>query len=106
MPDDDHPASAEPTESQSQQQAAVTTAPTGHDPYAAWRNRNYVLFISGFFVSVIAAQMQAVAARYEVFQKTGSELSLGWTGLALAVPMLLLTLPAVILPIPRAADAS
>lgn len=38
--------------------------------------------------------MQVVAARYEIYQKTESSLSLGWVGLALALPMLVLTLPA------------
>lgn len=71
----------------------MTPSPT-HDPYAAFRIRDYRMFVIGFFVSVIAGQMQTVTALYEIYQKNHSTLSLGWVGLALAVPMLLLALPA------------
>lgn len=70
------------------------TPASPHDPYAALRERKFLLFIFGFFISVIGSQMQAVAARYEIYQKTHADLSLGWVGLALAIPMLVLTLPA------------
>lgn len=88
-PDDQRPASASPSELQLR-----SSASTAHDPYAAFRLRDYRLFIVSFFVSIIGSQVMGVTALYEVYKKTGSPLSLGWVGLALAVPMLLLSLPA------------
>jgi MFS family permease len=91
-PDIDRPASAAPTEQQLEHETPGGI--TARDPYAALRHRGFVLFACGFFISVIGSQMQVVAARYELYHTTGSEMSLGWMGLALAIPMLLLTLPA------------
>lgn len=64
------------------------------DPYAAFRVRDYRFFVAGLFLSVLGSQIQFMTVTYEVFQRTRSELSLGWVGLALAVPILLLALPA------------
>lgn len=72
--------------------SVTDTAP--HDPYAAFRIGDFRSFVIGFFLSVIAGQVQTAAALYEIYQKTKSELSLGWVALALAIPMLLLALPA------------
>ncbi len=93
-PDEERAASAAPTESLLEQELPGGHEAAGHDPYASLRFSDYRLFVIGFFVSVIGGQMEGVAARYEIFHKTDSAMSLGWVGLALAVPMLLLTLPA------------
>jgi len=66
----------------------------GHDPYAAFRLRNYRLYAAAFGISVIGGQMQNAAVGWETYKRTGSALSLGWLGLAMATPVLLLALPA------------
>jgi MFS family permease len=91
-PDIERAASAAPTEHELEYE--TPGAPAARDPYAALRHRGFVFFACGFFISVIGAQMETVAARYELYQTTHEEMSLGWLGLALAIPMLLLTLPA------------
>jgi MFS family permease len=65
-----------------------------HDPYAAWRHRNYRLFISGAFLTIIGRQMLTVAVSWEVYEMTGSATALGLIGLLYAIPLLVLALPA------------
>lgn len=65
-----------------------------HDPYLALRRPDYQLFASGLFIATIGGQMLIFTALYEVYLLSNSARSLAWVGLALAVPMLLLTLPA------------
>lgn len=95
-PDLERPASVAPTEGQSHGDSAdeYAAADGPHDPYAALRLRDYRLYSLGWFVSTIGHQIQSVAVGYEVFQRTGSELSLGWVGLAQALPVMVLALPA------------
>lgn len=93
-PDVERPASASPTESQLESELPGGRDTGGHDPYAALRFRDYRFYVSSFFLSVIAGQMQIVAVGWEIYQKTGSKMNLGWMGLALALPVLLLSLPA------------
>jgi len=63
-----------------------------HDPYAALRERDFRLFLSGNFLWVLGFKMQTVAVGYEVFQRTGSALALGLVGLVQIVPVLALAL--------------
>ena len=65
-----------------------------HDPYAALRHREYRLLAGGFFLSVIGGQCQTAAAGWELYQRTGSKLALGYLGAALAIPVIGLALPA------------
>lgn len=65
-----------------------------YDPYAAFRVRGYRLYVSGWLVSVMGAQIQGVAVGWEVYQRTGRALALGLVGLAQALPMIALALPA------------
>lgn len=65
-----------------------------HDPYAAFRFSAYRNYWIGGFVSVIGRQMVAVAIGYEIFQRTHSATALGLVGLAGALPVILLSLPA------------
>ncbi|MSS73124.1 MAG: MFS transporter [Candidatus Latescibacteria bacterium] len=65
-----------------------------HDPYAAFRVRGYRLYVVGWLVSVMGAQIQGVAVGWEVYQRTGKALALGLVGLAQALPMIALALPA------------
>jgi MFS family permease len=65
-----------------------------HDPYAALRLRDYRLLLLGGVLSSIGAEIQAAAVGWEVYERTESAASLGFTGLALFLPILLLALPA------------
>lgn len=94
LPNVERPASAMPTEAELEQQSPVGIQAAEHDPYAALRFRDYWLFSIGWMVAVIGQQIQSVAIGYEIYKRTGSALSLGWVGAALAGPTLLLALPA------------
>lgn len=65
-----------------------------HDAYAALRSPNYRAFALGFFTSATGLQMLATGIAWEVFEITNSAMALGLTGLARAIPVLLLALPA------------
>ena len=108
-PDIERPASSAPTEAQLEAEspgghdagaaagaaAGVATADTArHDPYAALRLRDYRMWSLGWIVSVVGRQIQDVAVGYELYQRTKSPLALGWIGLAQALPLILLALPA------------
>ncbi|MCG3123592.1 MAG: Enterobactin exporter EntS [Phycisphaerales bacterium] len=65
-----------------------------HDPYAALRNRNYQRYAIGFFSGATGLQALGTAIGWEIYDRTGDALSLGLTGLARALPVVLLALPA------------
>lgn len=65
-----------------------------HDPYAAARIPQYRWFAGGFACSSIGLQMLAMAVGWEVYERTNDEFLLGYTGLARALPVMLLALPA------------
>ena len=77
---------------------AVTSpsAPPGapHDPYAALRHASFRWFFVGGLVSALGSQVRTVAVGWDVYARTGSALALGTVGLALALPVILLALPA------------
>ena len=52
------------------------------DPYAALRERDFRLFLSGNFLWVLGFKMQSVAVGYEIFRRTEWPLALGsdWPG--------------------------
>jgi len=68
----------------------------GHrDPYAALRVPAFRRYSVAFILSVIAGQVQTAAVGWEIYDRSGSSaLDLGWLGLVLAIPMLILSLPA------------
>lgn len=75
--------------------------PAKHDPYAALRLPNYRLFAGGFVTSAIGLQMMGIALAWEIFARTSAEfgvkeaaLALGYIGLARALPVVLMALPA------------
>src|SRR5688572_3862680 len=68
--------------------------PPAPDPYAAFRFFSYRNYWIGGFISVIGRQMVAMAVGYEIFQRTHSKMALGLVGLAGALPVILLSLPA------------
>jgi MFS family permease len=65
-----------------------------HDPFAALRVRNYVLFVIGWLPASTGLQMQATALAWEVYERTHDPLALGIIGLCRALPTILLALPA------------
>jgi MFS family permease len=71
-----------------------TERATERDPYAALRSRDYRLFLGGRFLSVIGAQMLAVAIGWELYERTHSAMALGFVGLVQVAPIYFLVLPA------------
>jgi MFS family permease len=64
------------------------------DPISALRHGGFLLFLVGSLLSNTGNQMRTVAVGWEVYHRTREPLSLGVIGLVLAVPVLLLALPA------------
>jgi MFS family permease len=81
----DRPASAAPTDSELREK---------HDPYAAFRFTNFRFYIAGNFISVVGRQMLNVAVGWEVYRRTNSATALGLVGLVVALPVILLAIPA------------
>jgi MFS family permease len=73
---------------------SAAAPPPGRDPYSAFRVRGYQLYAGGNFVAVIGRQMLGVAVAYEVYRRTESATALGLIGLAGALPIIFLALPA------------
>jgi MFS family permease len=65
-----------------------------HDAYAALRHPGYRCLLSGAVLSGLGAEVQAVAVSWELYDRTGSALTLAYAGLAQFLPVLLLALPA------------
>lgn len=64
------------------------------DAYAVFRVGGYRRYALGYFISVIGRQMLSVAVGYELYQRTRSATALGLVGLAGALPVILMALPA------------
>src|SRR5262252_4484207 len=65
-----------------------------HDPYAAFRFGDFSLFTIGNLLSITGRLMLAVAVEWEIYARTHSATALGLVGLAIAVPVVTLSLPA------------
>ncbi|MEH1812715.1 MAG: MFS transporter [Nostoc sp.] len=63
-----------------------------HDPFAAFKFRDYRLFTIGRVVLFVGSQMQTVAIGWELYERTNSAIALGGVGLAQVLPMIILTL--------------
>lgn len=63
-----------------------------HDPFAAFRFRNYRLFTIGRLLLYLGYQMQSVAVGWELYDRTGSAMVLGGVGLVQVIPIMALTL--------------
>jgi len=74
--------------------ASSGTPPAGYGPYAPFRIRDFRLFMVMVLVSSLAQQAQGVAIGWDVYERTGSALALGWIGLVQFVPVLVFFLPA------------
>ena len=70
------------------------SARPAHDPYAAFRVPYYRAYIIGWFIAMLGTRIQSVAIGWEMYQRTGEALSLGYVGLAQALPTMLLAIPA------------
>lgn len=69
-------------------------APAKHDAYAAFRHRSYVILAIGWMIAAIGHAAQSTAIGWEIFDRTGSKLALGYIAGVQAIPLLLLALPA------------
>src|SRR6266508_3260655 len=65
-----------------------------HDPYAAFRFREFSLFTAGNLLSITGRLMLAVAVEWELYARTHSATALGLVGLVIAVPVVTVSLPA------------
>lgn len=88
-PDENRPEAAAPAAT------LVDYAPTPpHDPYAAFRIRNYRLYATGNICSLIGSQMMGIAISWELVSLTNSALVLGLVGLVQVIPIVGMALPA------------
>jgi MFS family permease len=71
----------------------MTTAEP-HDSRAAFRFRDFRLFLGLSVITVIAEQMLGVAIGWELYERTDSAFALGLVGLVQVIPVVLLALPA------------
>jgi len=74
--------------------APIELEPRAHDPYAAFRFKDFSLFTAGNLLSITGRLMLAVAVEWEVYARTHSATALGLVGLVIAVPVVTLSLPA------------
>ena len=74
--------------------AAETPPADPQDHYAVFRIRDFRLYLTGRLVAVLGQQMLTVAVGWELYERTGSALALGFVGLSEMIAMVLLTLPA------------
>jgi MFS family permease len=65
-----------------------------HDPYAAFRFRDYRLLTATVFLSSLLITTQAVAIGWDIYERTGSAMALGIVGLIQFAPVAALFLPA------------
>jgi MFS family permease len=65
-----------------------------HDPYAAFRFRNFRRYVTGNFLSILGLQMQTAAVAKELYDRTGEPYSLALIGLVQVLPVLGLALVA------------
>ncbi|MEX2187148.1 MAG: MFS transporter [Pirellulales bacterium] len=69
-----------------------TAASIKHDAYGALRIPAFRRYVSGNVLSLIGMQMQTTAVGWEVYELTGSAMSLAMVGLAQVVPVMALSL--------------
>ena len=69
-------------------------SPSLHDPYAPFRHRDYRFFIVMVLIASLAQQSLGVAVGWDIYERTGSAMALGWVGLVQFIPVLAFFLPA------------
>jgi MFS family permease len=65
-----------------------------HDPYAAFRFSAFRFYTAGNLISVIGRLMLMVSIEWEIYARTHSATALGLVGLVIALPVVVLSLPA------------
>jgi MFS family permease len=65
-----------------------------HDPLAPLRSRDYRLLSAFILATGLIEKSQGVAIGWDLYERTGSPLALGWVGLAQFLPVILFFLPA------------
>lgn len=65
-----------------------------HDPYAPWREPAFARYMIGKTCALIGQSMVVTAIGWELYERTHDALALGWVGLVLFVPVVVLSLPA------------
>lgn len=99
MPDHEPHATPPPYEAARSQRATTAEgtlerpAPK-HDPYAAFRHAGFSFYTTGNLISVVGRLMFIVAVEWEMYARTHSATALGLVGLVIALPVVLLSLPA------------
>ena len=63
------------------------------DPYAAFRHRDYRLYVVGNLVANFGQQMLTIAVGWELYERTHSPMMLGYVGLVQVLPVIALFLP-------------
>jgi MFS family permease len=99
MPDDRKPHAPLPPYEAARAQRPTTAEgtlerATKHDPYAAFRYAGFSFYTTGNLISVIGRLMFIVAVEWEMYARTHSATALGLVGLVIALPVVLLSLPA------------
>ncbi|PZR75036.1 MAG: hypothetical protein DLM73_06260, partial [Chthoniobacterales bacterium] len=99
MPDPDPHASQPPYEAAHAERPATAEGtldrpPGKHDPYAAFRFPAFRFYTAGNLISVVGRLMFIVAVEWEMYGRTHSATALGLVGLMIALPVVLLSLPA------------
>ncbi len=78
----------QPPDSADRSPANPTATPVaGHDPYAPLRLPNFRRYWAGNIVATLGMQMQSTAFGWEVYERTGSKMSLAYIGLVQVVPV-------------------
>lgn len=88
------PDTTETPELESTPEDFVTGELERKSPYEALRSSNYRRFAAGFLASSTGLQMLGTAIHLEIYDRTHDPLALGYSGLARALPVVLLALPA------------
>src|SRR5687767_15975973 len=65
-----------------------------HDAYAAWRLPAFRRYFAGNMILILGWQMQKVAVGWEIYERTGSALHVGYAGLVQFLPLVLWNLMA------------
>src|SRR2546423_1709830 len=99
MPDEKRPEPPPPYEAARAERATTAEGtlerePAKHDPYAAFRFSAFRFYTTGNLISVIGRLMFIVAVEWEMYARTHSATALGLVGLVIALPVVLLSLPA------------
>ncbi|MFL6261620.1 MAG: MFS transporter [Thermoanaerobaculia bacterium] len=63
-------------------------APARHDPYVSLRNRNFLRYVASTVAMTLGTMIQATVVAWQVYALTKDPLSLGFVGLAEAVPFI------------------